>query len=326
MSQASTILALEWLDQNMHTSYPFAFSRNAPVTAVSGVVLPSSFIVDIQLVVDESIVDELNGMTADNARSGFYLATVSRSAESDSCILDIAFSGYGTVARSQPIPSSLQANGTLDSKIFALYPIGNTGYRALDTVQGNVVIGTVADMLDKGTLSFAESSAPLLPTRVLLVGKGLDSVSFIDVTGEVFKFHDDVVLKAGSGVDFDVNEDENTVTISDTTVIDGDVDGLVSGVLARLGDPVRSINGVGPDEDGNVLIRGGDCTEVVVGNGLRINNVCAKPCCGDVNREQLENALASLETAQARLLAYYQALTNNVNAIQARLASLLAMQ
>jgi hypothetical protein len=90
---------------------------------------------------------------------------------------------------------------------------------------------------------------------------------------------------------------------------------------------LRSGDEQATDADGNIRIRGGDCTQVdtdAAAGSIRISNPCSRPCCGSASQEQLSSAIAQLETAQRRLSEYYQALTNNVNAVQARLASLIA--
>lgn len=334
---AAEQLALEWLDQNMHTSYPFAFSRSTPVTAASGIVLPSSFIVDIQLVVDDDIVGTA-AVDRYSACAGFYVSKIEAVSgdmgEQPGYRIEVSYSDKGAVAMSQLVPYTLASgsDNDLEDKTFQLYAVGNTGNYALDSVQGSVVIGTSMDMHGLGTLTFSQESAPILPTRALLVSRGLDSVTVVGTDNTETRLTDALVIKAGSGIDLSVDTDTSTVTITDTTILDQNaedmIDSLVSEVYTRLGEPIRSINGIWPNSSGNFTLAGGDCTEVVPNGstGLRVNNPCSRPCCGDVNREQLETALAALETAQARLLSYYQSLSNNVNSIQARLASLLAMK
>ena len=146
-----------------------------------------------------------------------------------------------------------------------------------------------------------------------------------------------IVLRAGDGVSLAVTEetvdgvDMAVVTVSrvptDAEEALGitSVDEAVAAITAELGMPVRRINGVAPDSTGNVTIAGGDCTDVSVsGNVISISNPCSKPCCDDTSLADAQASLTLLEAACARLENYYQALTTNVNAIQARLSSLIA--
>ena len=333
MTASSTIQALEWLDQNMHTSYPFAFSDDSPMTSTSGVALPSSFIVDMRIVVDDDIAGTGLAPTPEAAREGFFVSRIS--ATSAGYVVSLSFAAGSAapvvVAETDTIPTVLDMSGGrdagLEARTFSLRAVGGHG-NELDSVSGSVVVGTCADMAGKGTLEFARHSLPLLPSNVMLADFGLRSVTVGDR-----RITTDFTLAAGAGISLSVEDTDNgpLVTVSgasSSTARYESVDDLVAAVLTALGDPVRSVNGASPDELGNIRIKGGDCTQVDTdaGDGLviRISNPCSRPCCGSASQAQMETALSQLEAAQLRLSEYYQALTNNVNAIQARLSSIIA--
>lgn len=319
-----SIQALEWLDQNMHTRYPFAFPANQGT--VPPAELPSSFIVDMKLALDDDIVGSELAATAADAKSGFSLTAVSATARG--YVVELSYANGGdseTVAVSDEIPRQLPTDGdVLERRTFAIRANGGHG-NALDRISGSLVIGTCSDM--RGPMAFAAGQVPLLPSNVLLVDAGLRSVTVGDRT-----LTGDFTLEGGPGIELSVSDtaDGTVVTVSSTVASAAaydSVDELMSAVLSALGDPIRRINGSGPDADGNIRIRGGDCTQVdtdAAAGSIRISNPCSRPCCGSASQEQLSSAIAQLETAQRRLSEYYQALTNNVNAVQARLASLIA--
>jgi len=314
----STLHAIEWLDNNMHTSYPFVGGQHLS-RSLQG--LPASFVVDMHLVVPDSLVGVL-APTASLVRTGFYLHSIER--------LDAGYvvrmaHGNVIVAASGVIPLNLAIGAERDSdnglaaRTFALAPTNDYG------ISGSMVVGTCSDM--HGPMEFDAGQVELLPSNALLVDMGLRSVTVGDRT-----LTSDFTIAAGPGIELSVSDttDGPIVTVSSTAAHDmayGSIDELVSAVLSALGDPIRRINGSGPDENGNIRIVEGDCTQIdtdASAGSIRISNPCSRPCCGSASQEQLESALVQLEAAQRRLSEYYQALTNNVNAVQARLASLIA--
>lgn len=57
-------------------------------------------------------------------------------------------------------------------------------------------------------------------------------------------------------------------------------------------DPILTINGIGPDSDGNIQILGNACLEVSEsGNILEFKDVCSEPCCGCEELEKITQAL-----------------------------------
>jgi len=336
MSTNSARHALDWLDQNMHTSYPFSAAIGQRITSVDGRVLPSSFIVDLQLLVDNDCIGRPYALTSSDVREGFFMSGISKLP--DALVVDIAYMGSDRVvhkvAQSSAIPLELDlANGATEAQLlamrtFQLSPCGKTGQEALDNVSGSLVIGTCSDMKSLGTMVFDHDSAAILSPRVSLIDTGLRSVM---VNG--IRITSDFTLEAGTGVELSVSNGQDGSPVVTVDEVGNDnatymsVDDVTAAVLSALGNPVRMINGIAPAKNGNFTISGGDCTDVLPsasdGGGVQISNKCARPCCGDVNKEQLETAMAALEEAQARLLSYYQSLSNNVNSVQARLSMLM---
>lgn len=314
--------ALEWCDGNMHRNYPVVDSKT-PVS-LSGVTLPSSFLVDIDL--------HAPGLSEDDL-CGLYVSRIDRLQDSLQVVIGLhRADGDTDCGVSSPIPLSTRAVSDIPSRTFAVTPLSG-GAVAL---AGSLIVGTCADMLALGNLTFSHDTSEIISLRVHTYSSGVDSLT-IEADAVRDLLQGNIVLRAGDGVSLSVSEetvdgeDMAVVTVSrvptdaETALGITTVDEAVAAITAELGMPVRRINGVAPDASGNVTIAGGDCTDVTVsGNVVSISNPCSKPCCDDSSLSDAQSSLTLLEAACARLESYYQALTNNVNAIQARLSSLIA--
>jgi hypothetical protein len=79
---------------------------------------------------------------------------------------------------------------------------------------------------------------------------------------------------------------------------EGTVEDCVCEGDEALGDPIRTILGVGPTPEGDFTIVGTDCLQIeTVENGIRLRDVCAQPCCGC---EELERITQDLERLNAQ--------------------------
>jgi hypothetical protein len=189
-------------------------------------------------------------------------------------------------------------------------------------------------MAQLGNLTFQYAAAQILSVRVHRVPAGISSITAIDHAGGSINIRDNLVIQAGEGVDLsyytDYETGEHILEISRiepasamqyTTLED-----IVDAALAQIGQPITRINGIAPDADGNLTIQGDDCTVVEPnGAGLFIQNSCAKPCCtsGDDGSADIQAAVDTMQESMGRLQEYYTALTQMVNLLQAKLASLI---
>lgn len=77
------------------------------------------------------------------------------------------------------------------------------------------------------------------------------------------------------------------------------------------GEPIYTINGIGPDADGNFEIRGSECIEIgttmddeaetILSNGIVIKDLCATSCCGCEELNSILTAISALESRQQQL-------------------------
>lgn len=331
--------AQEWYEQNMHTDYPLVgtseerVGRATTKTAdAASLYLPKSFLVDIQLNVENA--------TDDDAAERFFISSVSKVGDNYVSV-EIAYkSPTGTVspcARSAAIPLSLRIGDSLSARTISITPVSThsgdllTERLWLRNITGRLVVGTCIDMYNVGVLSFTYDATAIISARVLCYETEDSRITVTDSSGITHDMSGDIYLEAGDGIDIRVNG--NTVIISTATadaeesVQYSSVEEVVNAIKKELGNPIYTINGVRPDDTGNFTLEGGDCVQVTSTgeSGLVLSNTCSKPCCSDATTtSELAVSMETMDAAIDRLNNYYQALTASVSALQSRLASLIA--
>ena len=336
MSDYSLSNSLEWLNSNMHRNYPIV--DNTVVEAnTPGVYLPSSFLVDLQL-----IVPYVEGLDA----SKFFISAVTRNADSFQITMGYLISEVGanvrmgfdcavssaipvdTVFSGEPYMVRLAAITTDATYTSSTYTYGiPAGYEAMRNIRGAVYIGTCSDMTDVGAMSFIYENAAIMPTCVYIEDptNTLSSIRIMDSHGTDATLTDDITIILEEGILATISSDKDTVTFSlDPAYVTAALNDILE---EKVGTAIRTINGQPPDKNGAFWIKGLDCTNVgEVDHGLTISNPCAKPCCDSngVDSADILKALTDLTSAKEVLNNYYSSMATNVNALQARLSSLIA--
>lgn len=336
MSDYSLSNSLEWLNSNMHRNYPIV--DNTVVEATTpGVYLPSSFLVDLQL-----IVPYVEGLDA----SKFFISAVTRNADSFQITIGYLISEVGanvrmgfdcavssaipvdTVFSGEPYMVRLAAITTDATYTSSTYTYGiPAGYEAMRNIRGAVYIGTCSDMTDVGAMSFIYENAAIMPTCVYIEDptNTLSSIRIMDSKGTDATLTDDITINLENGIIAEVSPDKDTVTFKmDPDFVERRLNELVQ---EAFGDSIKTINGIGPDATGDFQLVGLDCTNIAsTESGLTISNPCAKPCCDSdgVDSADILKALTDIAAAKDVLNNYYTSMATNVNSLQARLSSLIA--
>jgi hypothetical protein len=166
-------------------------------------------------------------------------------------------------------------------------------------VLGKVVIGELDTLLSlSGVYDFTVAGGRIEASVIVPDISGLSGLRIR--SGDAFSslIQGDVAFEAGENVRLDV------VTIGGVSVltinaIDGE--GTIAdcecdqGIAARPG--IKTLNGVQPDENGNIELTGDDCLEVNPSPGdvpaeiqphtVELTDTCSKPCCGCSELETL---------------------------------------
>ena len=324
----------------MHRNYPLVDSMIVTAQAPQGVYLPSSFMVDMQLIVPyvegidparffvSSIVRNATSfqvtigyMTVDPGTStadyGFDCAV------SGAIPVDLVFGGESTDAE-HTIPIS--AITTVPPATDNSYQYGiPADYAAMRGMRGSLYIGTCADMTNINAMKFRYQHSAIMQTCVYFESKeaGLESIRIVDSYTTNAKFTDDVTLTIGRGIKATVVGNEVRLDLDERAIVDK----LNELLRTNGGIPIKRINGILPDAFGNFTLAGEDCTLITNQEaGVSISNPCSKPCCDQngIDSAEVTQALTELLAAKDVLNNYYTDLATKVNLMQARLSSLIA--
>ncbi len=174
-----------------------------------------------------------------------------------------------------------------------------------------LVVGTTNSLLagPTGTYLFNITGTELEPRCFVPSVAGVSRIVFKDVLGNSYSFSGDVVIQTGLNLRSELI-DPNTVRLNA-----GDGLGLNQS-CANTAPPITTINGIGPDENGNFTFDADGCASITaIQNGILLSSECAKPCLGCSEISELisrvivvENNLINLRNTYQTLLSEYQAL------------------
>ncbi len=325
MGSYKLISAEDWLSSNMSRNYPL--SDDMRQSSAGGAVLPDSFLADLGLYI-------LPG-TDSGVSTRFYVDRVYPISEG-SLAMDLGYSPDDgeeafVFAHVTGIPLSLQSGDSVADRTFDIVPDMPSipdDYDGLKYAAGTVVIGTCDDMSGMEYV-LGPDSGRILPTCIITATAG---VTGILVGTELMA--GTIVLEAGDGIELSTSKDESgTSTIHIKRVPTEEernskfqsVADVKKEIENTFGRAIRTINGIEPDSAGNFRITGDDCTSIEPSqNGITLTNPCAKPCCPDVESDDVTQALSGLEAAQDRLEAYFTELSGKIGEMQSRLASAIS--
>lgn len=173
---------------------------------------------------------------------------------------------------------------------------------------GKVVIGALGNVTaNAGAFVFGPDDAPLETTVVKPALRNVAALYLQNGTEVSDAIQGDVVLRAGRNMQLRILRGVGDAP--DTVVFDAlDAEGLNKDcICAENPDTpcIRTVNGVGPDENGNLDLLPDDCIELLAeaaSNTIRLRDKCCTPCCGC---EELQVVLDTLKNV-----------SNQVNALE----------
>jgi hypothetical protein len=278
------IRQLEWLNHNSQRAYPLTAS--ATRKDVSGsFVLPDNFLVALYLPVHWNM---------NVVPHKFFIRSVAAYANGVSLTVGYAAEG-GTVN----VASAVVARSAHTQ--YQVYNLGGIGEYA--DSRGYVVIDGFSqlDLQPAGLFQFELAGSQLEADCIRPAIRGVVSVQVDNSTGLSSKMYGNIRLQAGRNIRLTpiVEEGEDPVILIDAIDSSGFVDPCVCQDDAP---PIRTINGVGPDNSGNIQIIGNECMDITTaGNVLAFEDVCSAPCCGCEELEAITQAMEALSDKAATL-------------------------
>lgn len=307
-------LLQEYLNENQHRNYPMTDAASAR-DETDSMNLPQTLMADMVLNVPA---------TSDMAK--FFISNVIIRSLS----VDI------TVSYEKPDTSIIEigvfSEIPMDSGVHSVHNISTspqtlTADKEFEAVTGSVTVGLVDDVKSiPGSWDFSLANGNLITS---VIHAGLIGVRQITVGPDTFSGN--IVLREGTNItidsEYDAINDKYILTISAADVDTGltlqNDQNVFDALVAEFGEPLTRINGVAPDDAGNFILSGLDCTEISnVAGGASINNPCAKPCCDKSYLDGAYDNLAELNSRFARIIDFYTAVSTNINSLQNKLAML----
>jgi hypothetical protein len=270
------VINQNWYDQNSDRAYPLVdFATRLDTTATFE--LPNDVIVDARLVAPPNL---------DSTK--FYIRQIA--AFGAGMVLTVAVDGVADVA-SVTVPLA-------GFEEFTAYTV--SGLPGYTDVGGSFVFGTAASVIAaaSGNYTFTLAATRLVPTIIFPAAPSVTSITVVDAFGAQTRLTGAVTLQAGDNVAIDVDGQTIEVELETGVLIEDPCPCTDTGGRARTA--VKSINGVTPDESGNLEIIPVGCVDIEAGtNQLALKDTCAQPCCGTAEIQILEAAARDIQSILA---------------------------
>jgi hypothetical protein len=269
---------IQWLAHNAQRSYPLtAEATGKDVTGSFS--LPNDFLVSLYL----SIPTSLNVQPA-----SFMIRTIQSFATGFSVTV-----GYWNGSTSVPVAIGRVLRSThKQNQSYQLRGIGQ-----FYDVSGHMTIGQLdnIDLQPPGEWQFDLDGGRLEVDSIRPQIRGVTQVRVRNGTELSNPITGDVVIRAGTNMRVTVSEGDTQEII--LSAINGE--GLNEECECEGGNdptpPIKSINGIRPGPDGSFTMLGSSCMDIQsITNGLRLDDKCAKPCCGCKELEIMTTAMESL--------------------------------
>jgi hypothetical protein len=282
-----------WLNENAARAYPF--KEDISRTSSSGVTIPNLLLVDLIFVVPGGLVNT------------YYLKTLLYGGDT----LTLVFADSSDITISS-IVVDLTAHTTNQG-----YDLSGVG--SFEDSRGRVVIGDTKDLfrvLPEGVHSFTADQTELESRTVRPDVRGIRYAQIVNADGDISdKIAGILRLTAGQNIqlvyvppviqdlpDPITGEPVPTVITPAGVRIDA-IDGIdfneecdCESALPAL-TPIQTINGVEPDNDGNIVIESSEaCLTVNATSGtINLEDTCSTPCCGCTELEFITSNAGLLE-------------------------------
>ncbi len=263
---AQGVIHVGWLNQNANRAYPLSeeATRRDKTDSYS---LPDNFLVDMVLPINA---------TLDYDPSSFYLSK-------------LTVFGTGVTAEFSywtGLAASLVGRVTVDESTFATnktYFLN--GQDDFEGVVGKIVVGKLDTVFEQaGVFEFDLADGRIESSVIIPDIRGVTGMRVLDGADVGALFQGDIAFEPGDNIRFTVS-DFGGVTVLAISAIDGE--GTIADCECQgefeAGDPIRTVNGVSPDNLGNINVIGDDCLQVTpqaTENQVQVTDKCSKPCCG----------------------------------------------
>jgi hypothetical protein len=257
---------VQWLNQNSQRSYPLTdWATKQDITGT--ITLPTSFIVALYLPVHAGLAVEPHL---------FYVQSLG--------IYPTGYNigiGYNDGSSSPPLVASVNiARSThTENRTYAL-----AGVDDFDDSVGRIAIGDLSeiDRLPPGQYTFSYAGGGLETDAIWPMIRGISSFTTVNGLERSEQIYGHVELVAYRNMRITASQVGTAAPKITFSAIEGE--GLNEDCICEeevVGPAIRTINGVEPNDSGNLRIVGDNCFVITpIENGIRIEDTCSQPCCG----------------------------------------------
>jgi hypothetical protein len=291
---------LEWLNSNSQRSYPISDSATK-LDQTSTFRIPDSFILGLYFPVNASVNIEAER---------FFIYSIAVFATGASLAL-----GYDDGAGNTAIVANtvVPFDTHTEYKSYALVGSGDYSDSA-----GKVVFGKLEELLNlpSGQYFFDYQGSKLDTDCIRPVLRGVTSVVLVNGNDRSEKLTGVLELVAGTNMQLSVSYTAGQPTQILFNAVSGE--GLSKSCVctddSAIAPCIRTINGISPTAAGDFTILTDSCLSITgESNGVRIADVCSKPCCGCSELEAVTSDLTRFGDAALTFQNYLNRLEGSVN-------------
>lgn len=290
-----TLRNLSWLNHNENRAYPIT-EDSSRIDSTSTFRIPDDLIAGLQFSPPFSL-----------QAGRFFIRQIGNYSGGLSII--IGYDDGSEVANIMIASVSHALIGVTPANTFRLVGVGP--YR---NITGHITIGSLSGVSQQpaGLFSFTLDTARLEPDTVRTQPQHIASLRVSDGQNLSGRLYNDVVITAGNNIRttvISVSGEDPQIRID---AVQGE--GLNQDCACEDDSApcIRRINSRPGDSEGNFTFDPGECMQFeVLEHGLKLNNTCSHPCCGNKELEAItqqaiamERQLASYEVSLANLEAH----------------------
>jgi hypothetical protein len=272
----------EWLNANSSRNYPIIENLSRE-DVLGAFIIPNDLIVALQV-----------NFSRDYVNGSFFIKEITSS--SSSCSIGIGYVTNGSTA------SELISIVTIDYNNHSPYQYYSfVGQGEHFPIVGYICISSFEELKSAGfgKFEFSPSTTAIEPNCLFVSIPALKSVEIYSGSSLVHVATDVLRLKAGENIRLTYEGgDEKAIRID---AINGEnvktPDECANNPFVRP-RCIQTINGIGPDTNGNFTIFGSECIGIDPEQyGISIHDLCSQSCCGC---DDLEELVFALDTLKAR--------------------------
>jgi len=306
----SSTVGLGWLNTNATRNYPISQEANLTPLGSSGFNLPDGVILDMRLSVPYS-----------PKIKPFYFYLKSISAYAHGIILEIGYYNAGIVSSEKAtvaISEAIVAEDHTSPTTYTLTGVSTNEEYDFSNVVGVVTIGSLTQLLSNppGRVDF-NTDAYLESTVVSMNTAGVSSIRVggdLQAAGTALTGH--VIVRPRTNFGIQTSATENSLTFSALKGLGLTADCTCEGEI-ELGPCIRKINGLPPDQNGNIDLIAGTCISLAKGSAaITISETCSEPCCGCDQLSIVVGDLRDLQSGFERLDSYITALASAIESLR----------